>query len=415
MSIVGIVLSVFFSSTHPSIFPLGGTAAAAEHITLTWAADPQTTQTITWKTGSTDVAGQVQYAEEIGGKSFPLDAKVAISRVEELVTNWGTMNVHSVTLTSLKPGTSYRYRVQEGGGWSELHQFTTAPTHGKGFKFLVFGDSQSSNYNVWQKTIHNAYQANPESVFFTNIGDLVDVGQDYAQWKAWFDGAQGVIDTIPVMPVTGNHEAYTPERRFSMPILFTAQLKLPLTGPEGLKGQVYSFDYGDVHFSMLDSQEGEERSFVPEMLEKQKAWLENDLATTKKKWKIVCFHRSPYNNKENRANDNIRMAFVPIIDKYHADVVFTGHDHVYAHTYPLYNDVIVDNSSKGTIYVATGRSGTKTYSDATAKDWNEFFYNPLDEPNYLTVEVRGDVLIVKAFKQSGILIDEWKVDKNSVK
>ncbi len=411
MTIVVIALSLFFSSTHPSILPIGRTVAAAEHITLTWSGDPQTTQTITWKTGLSDVAEQVQYAEEIKGQAFPQNLKSAISRTEELVTNWGPMNIHSVTLADLKPGTSYLYRIQEGSEWSEFHRFTTAPTQVNHFKFLVFGDSQSSHYNVWQTTLHKAYQANSEAVFFTNIGDLVDVGQDYAQWKAWFDGAQGVVETIPVMPVTGNHETYTPERRFSMPILFTAQLKLPLNGPDGLKGQAYSFDYGDVHFAMLDSQEGEEKSFVPDMLERQREWLEDDLAKTHKKWKIVCFHRSPYNNKAKQDNPNIRVAFVPILDKYHADVVFTGHDHVYAHTYPLYHDGDVGSFAKGTVYVATGRSGTKTYSDSIAKEWNEFFYNPLDEPNYLTVEIQGDVLTVKAFKQSGILIDEWGIDK----
>ena len=414
MAIVVIALSVFFSPTHPSVIILGGRATAAEHITLTWAGDPQTTQTITWKTEAADVTGQVQYAEEKQGRPFPANAAFAASSVEELATNWGSMNVHSVTLTGLIPNTSYIYRVQEGAEWSELHRFTTAPIHSSGFKFLVFGDSQSSNYNVWQTTLHKAYEANPEAVFFTNIGDLVDVGQDYAQWKSWFDGAQGVVDAIPVMPLTGNHEAYTPERRFSMPVLFKAQLKLPLNGPEELKGQTYSFDYGDVHFVMLDSQEGEERSFVPDMLERQKEWLENDLARTNKKWKIICIHRSPYNNKDNH-NNNIKTAFVPILDKYHADVVFTGHDHVYARTYPLYNNGVVDSPAKGTIYVAAGRSGTKTYIDAIAKEWNEFFYNPVDEPNYLTVEIKADVLTVKAFKQKGTLIDEWQIDKKSEK
>lgn len=31
-----------------------------------------------------------------------------------------------------------------------------------------------------------------------------------------------------------------------------------MNGPDGLKGQVYSYDYGDVHFVVLDSQEDEE-------------------------------------------------------------------------------------------------------------------------------------------------------------
>lgn len=412
MAVAIVILSIFFSASHPSLVPFGKTVAAAEHITLTWAADPQTTQTITWKTGSADGAGQVQYGEESAIQPFPRTAKTAVSVVEELATNWGVMNVHSVTLTGLKPGTSYLYRVQDGAEWSETHRFTTAPIRGNDFKFLVFGDSQSTQYSVWQTTLHKAYQGNMEAAFFINLGDLVDVGQDYAQWKAWLDAAQGIIDTIPVMPVIGNHETYTPERRFSMPVLFTSQLKLPQTGPEGLTGQVYSFDYGDVHFVMLDSQEGEERSFVPDMLERQKVWLENDLAKTNKKWKIISLHRSPYNNKVNH-NNNIRAAFVPIFDQYHADVVFTGHDHVYAHTYPLYGNEIVTNSQQGTVYVATGRSGTKTYQDVVAKEWNEIFYNPVDEPNYLVIEVKGDSLLVKVFKQSGSLIDEWTINKQS--
>ena len=407
------ILSVVFPSNFPVAVSMSGTATAAEHITLTWSVDPQTTQTITWQTDVTTALEQVQYAPEVEAKAFPHSAKSLSSEVAELATNLGKVNIHSVTITDLKPGTSYIYRLGNETDWSETRTFTTAATHVTKFKFLVFGDSQSVNYDAWRTTIHQAYQANPEAAFFTNVGDLVDVGQDYAQWKGWFDAAQGVVDIIPVMPVTGNHESYTPERRFSMPILYTAQLKLPLNGPEGLKGQVYSFDYGDVHFSMLDSQEGEERQFVPAMLDMQKEWLENDLASTNKKWKIVCFHRLPYNNKEDGANENIRRAFVPILDKYHADVVFTGHDHVYARTYPLYGSEVVDSPAKGTIYVATGRSGTKTYRDVSTKGFNEFFYNPLDEPNYLTVEVSSDILKVKAFKQSGILIDDWTIDKGT--
>lgn len=407
-----VILAVFLPLFLPSAVSLGRVVeAAAQHITLTWASDPQTTQTITWQTDSANRAKLVQYALAVETKSFPHNAQQMIGEVEELATNMGKMNVHSVTLTGLKPGTSYIYRVGEEGDWSELHTFTTASTHISKFKFLVFGDSQSIRYDVWRATIHQAYQANPDAAFFTNIGDLVDVGQDYTQWQAWFAAARGVVDRIPVMPVTGNHESYTPERRFSMPLLFTAQFKLPLNGPEGLKGQVYSFDYGDVHFSMLDSQEGEERRFVPAMLDLQKTWLENDLRATNKKWKVVCFHRPPYNNKANGANENIREAFVPILDKYHADVVFTGHDHVYAHTYPLHGGVVVDSAAQGTIYVATGRSGTKTYRDVATIGSNEFFYNPLNEPNYLTVEVMGDSLTVKAFTQSSVLIDEWTINK----
>lgn len=387
------------------------TASGADHITLTWERDPRTTQTITWRTEVTDLGGKVRYTEIGASKPFPHEAKIATAGVEELSTNVGNMNIHSVTITELKPGTGYIYQVSDGDGWSESHTFVTAAAKVPRFKFLVFGDSQSINYEVWETTLHQAYQRNPDAAFFTNMGDLVDVGQDYAHWDKWFSAAQGVIDTIPAMPLTGNHESYTPERRFSMPILFTAQLKVPLNGPESFKRQAYSFDYGDVHFTVLDSQAGEQAQFVPTMLEEEKAWLEQDLAATDKKWKVVYLHRPLYHNKMGGGNKNIKLAFVPILDKYHVDVAFTAHEHAYGRTYPLYNDQVVDSSDKGTIYVGTGRSGTKTYKDTVINEWNAFFYNPLDEPNYLVVEVEGNVLNVKAYKQSGILIDDWSIHK----
>lgn len=388
-----------------------GATANPDHITLTWVNDPDRTQTITWRTDVTTLAGQVQYIETAEAKSWPRNVRTVTAKVEGLVTNLGNMNIHSATLTGLRPGTRYLYRVGGDAGWSEARTFTTAAAQMSDFKFLVFGDSQSINYNVWRATLHQAFQANADAAFFTNVGDLVDVGQDYAQWNAWFDAAKGVVDFIPIMPVTGNHEYYSPERQFRMPVFFTAQFKLPANGPNDLKGQVYSFDYGDAHFSVLDSQGNEGGRFVPTMLDRQKAWLEEDLKMSDKKWKIAFLHRSPYDNKMGGANENIRKAFVPILDKYHVDVVFTGHDHVYARTYPLHSDVVVDKPYNGTVYVATGRSGTKTYKNALMNSRNEFFYNPLDEPNYITVEVRDDRLTVKAFKQNGTLLESWTIDK----
>lgn len=388
---------------------------APKHVTLTWTADPQTTQTITWKTAAGESDGQIEYAEADGAGEFPeIIVKIA-AQSELLSTEAGDMMIHTVTLNRLKPGVRYVYRLGSGDNWSRLYSFTTAAAGISAFKFLVFGDSQSVQYDTWRTVIEQAYTTNADAAFLTVVGDLVDVGQDYSQWEGWFDAAAGVIDTIAVMPLTGNHENYTPvwgER--SLPKLFAAQFKLPDNGPEGLKGLVYSFDYGNAHFTVLDSQEREEARFIPNMLEKQQAWLDADLAATAKMWKIVFFHKPPYHSVSGRGNDTVREAFVPILDKHHVDVVFNGHDHIYARTYPLFSDKIVDSSVKGTIYVTTGRSGTKAHQDALPNDMHDFFYNPNDEPNYLTVEILSDCLTVKAFKHSGVLIDCWRIDKSGL-
>lgn len=383
-----------------------GMAGVPDHITLSWVSDPYTTQTITWRTEPGAADGQVEYTEAVN--SVWLQAKKAAAAAETVSTNIGDMAIHTVTLSGLKPGTRYLYRVSDGGVWSDPASFKTA-TPNQNFSFLVFGDSQSINYATWEKTLQQAYRTYPGAAFMINVGDLVDVGQDASQWNGWFDAGRGVIENIAVMPAVGNHETYTPERRFSLPRLFTAQLKLPQNGPDGLKGQVYSFDYGDMHVSVLDSQIGEESRFIPDMLELQKAWLERDLALTDKKWKIVVLHRPPYDNRGE--NPHIRNAFVPIFDAHHVDVVFTGHDHVYARTYPLHGGTVMGNAAQGTIYTATGRSGTKTYSDPAAKTWDEFFYNPLEEPNYLAVEVEAGHFTVQSYTQSGGLIDRWSISK----
>lgn len=384
--------------------------AMPDHITLTWADDTQTTQTITWRTEVKAIGGQIQYAQVVTGNALPGDMTTMEAQVKELTTRWGSMNIHSGTLRGLKPGTRYIYRVGNGITWSEINSFQTGPVS-PNFKFLIFGDSQGYNYHVWKTTLQQAYQANPDAVFMINVGDLVDVGLQYEQWDGWFTAGQGVIDTLPLMPVTGNHETYTPEKGLSMPILFTGQFTLPPNGPKELMGQVYSFDYGNVHFSILDSQAGEEETFVPNMMEVQKEWLEKDLKGRDTQWKIVFMHRPPYHNRSNEGDEHLRAAFVPLFDKYHVNLVFSGHDHVYARSYPMFGGKVVEQSALGTIYVTTGRSGTKTYGKARAKDWNAFFYNPEDFPNYLTVEVAGDNLTVKSFKQNGVLIDHWVVNK----
>lgn len=381
-----------------------------EHITLTWSDDPRTTQTITWKTPAVIVGSQVQYAEAAQG--FPAQAVSMAASVAALPTNSGEVAVHSAVLNGLRPNTRYVYRVGGPENWSQPRYFTTAPGIAQPFTFLVFGDSQSVNYQVWGTTLHQAYQRQPQAAFFVNVGDLVDRGQDYAHWQGWFNAAQGVVDTIPVMPVTGNHEMYTAgPHRFSQPVLFTAQLKLPQNGPEQLKGQAYSFDYADVHIVMLDSQAGEQREFVPDLLERQAAWLEKDLQNTRQKWKFAVLHRPLYNNRPGEGESAVRRVFGPIFDKYHVDIVFSGHDHAYARTYPLHDGAIAASPAQGTVYVACGRSGTKAYQDVQAKEYHEFFYDPLQEPNYLTVEVSQAAVQVRAFTQSGSLIDQWRITK----
>lgn len=389
------------------------------HTTLTWTLDPRTTQTLAWTTSVAADKGTLQYIDTQAYKKNGWQNALSVQAdTEEFDANTDYVRLHYATAQKLKPGTAYTYRVGYGSEWSDPQSFSTEADNLSKFKFLIFGDSQSGipanpEYKPWQKTIESAYAANTDAAFFMNIGDLVEIGQDYAHWKNWYAAAANVLEKIPGMAVTGNHETYdVPKEDHSvLPVYFKKQISLPLNGPEELKGQVYSFDYGNVHFAVLDSQENEEGSYIENMLKKEADWLDKDLASSKQTWKLVFFHKTPYYNKAERSNENVKKAFAPVIDKHHVDVVINGHDHGYSRTYPIYNDEFVGSPDKGTVYLVTGRSGNKYYTDLSQKVWDAFFHDPQAEPNYVVVTANGPKLVISAYTQSGSCIDVYTIDK----
>jgi acid phosphatase type 7 len=391
--------------------PNAGASIVPDHVVLSWTGNPVTSMTVTWRADVSVAAGVVQYQKrKKGSKSWQEEKAV----MREFTADIGTTHIFSSTIIGLSPNTVYSYRVGDGKNWSGVKSFTTAKKKIKSFKFFVASDSQSSlseaePYSVWRTTLSNAYQRNPNAKFVMNVGDLVDIGQKGEHWNAWFNASAGVIDTIPEMPTTGNHETYGSSET-AQPAYWLAQFTLPQNGPEGLKGQVYSFDYGDAHIVVLQSQAYEMKRYG-DILKIQKDWLETDLAVSKAKWKIVLFHKPPYGVMPSRTNDDIKEAFCPIFDIYHVDVVFNGHDHGLARTYSLKGGEKVADPSQGTVYFVDGRSGPKTYSNLSKQPWNDFFYDPQDQPTYLMIEVAGSQLTVNSTLQDGTVVDTYTIQK----
>ena len=404
-----------FGADQPGSQPTSINATAVpDHVTLSWVGDPMTTQTVTWRTDTTVGTGIVQY-----GTSKELKENMTKSaNVSILKTDLGNENISTTTLTNLKPGTQYYYRVGSGkNNWSPVYSFNIENNNTNQFKFLVFGDSQSGDakkpdYKPWQSTVQNASKANPDASFFVNVGDAVEVGQSNAHWNNWFAADRGVIDSISYMPVEGNHETYDLNNNKTVPTLYEGQFNVPNNGPYN-NSEAYSYDYGNVHFVVLDSQFLESQKFHPNLMNDEKAWLEKDLSQTKKDWKVVFWHKTPYYTKPYRTYEDIKAAFGPVLDKYHADVVFNGHDHCYSRTYPINNDTIVGSPALGTVYVITGRSGAKYYNDNVPKVWDVNFFDAQDMPNYMVVDVNGSKMEIKNFKMDGTLVDDYTMDKTN--
>ncbi|MBR4909659.1 MAG: metallophosphoesterase family protein, partial [Acidaminococcaceae bacterium] len=214
---------------------------------------------------------------------------------EKFTDNGKTSFIHTVTLQNLQPGTEYEYRLGCGDKRSEWSRLTTAKqnvttvqnvmavngniTTEQGnnatskenatkaqenkFKALIFPDSQSANYKSWEDVAMPAWQRNQDSQFFISMGDLVDNGEHAYQWNEWFTRIRPMIIRIPVAPVLGNHETYTSDWKVRRPLAYLHYFQLPKGAPEKFRNQFYSFDYGDVHFVVLNNLMREMEQFQP--------------------------------------------------------------------------------------------------------------------------------------------------------
>jgi hypothetical protein len=396
-----VAIMCYFSVTQ-SVYT--GSDKDVGHILHTVTADMKHERTISWKTSTFGEPGNL----ELRPKQSKDITRINAEAVELPSYNGGNrFMLYTARLTNLTAGTEYEYRVSVGKRQSAWKKFKTEPEKAS-FKALIFGDSQSVNYKDWEKTTQTAWQNNADAAFFINMGDLVDNGQDDWQWNAWFDGAANLLAAIPIVPVMGNHETYGLEWKMATPNYYLSLFAVPTNGPAGLERYAYSYDYGDVHFIVLNTQLNELRDWYPNLFEQQKKWLARDLSQTQKTWKIVLMHRGVWARPFNGPFDEIGQAFVPVFDKYHVDLVFTAHVHSYARTKALKNG---SPDPSGTIYITTGRSGDRVWDKSPQKPMDEAYYNPLDMPNYLVFEASHDALKVAAFKQNGELIDQTEIKK----
>ncbi len=392
-------------------------ASVPDHVVLTWTGDPGSSQTITWRSAAAINSGEVQYREAENSKAGYLSEKAAVKKFSTVTGDKpGSFNIFSVTLKGLKPDTRYVYRVISGTVPGQENSFSTGVTENEPFTFLIFGDSQSGDNNPifspWHETVAKAYAAHPEARFMINMGDLTETGMSYIHWDNWFSAAKDVLSRIPEMPIIGNHESVgeTTAANSAKPLYYLEQFPLFQNGPKDLKGEAYSYDYGNLHITVLNSEEVYSKD---EVSRSQLNWLEQDLAASNKTWKLVFFHRAPFYNRAARSNEMVKKTFCPIIDKYHVDVVFNGHEHGIARTYPIRQEKMYSTPKDGTVYYTTGRSGNSVYNDLTKKFWDAFFYDPQDQPCYETVQVNKNTLTINAYKQDGTLIDSYTIDKEN--
>jgi 3',5'-cyclic AMP phosphodiesterase CpdA len=197
----------------------------------------------------------------------------------------------------------------------------------------------------------------------------------------FFRSYEGLLKSVAIFPIPGNHEYYT---EAAAP--FIEVFDLPENGGVVGRERWYSFDFGDVHFVGLDTEQ-----LGPE----QVAWLDRDLSDNQRPWTVVYFHRPPFSSGAHGSASDVEQAFVPLLQAHDVPIVFSGHEHDYERTRPI----------SGVTYVITGGGGKQLRavgsSDFTVE--SESVYHVMD------VEVRGRTMAVRALDVAGASIDSFEL------
>lgn len=390
--------------------------AEAFNIRQVITADGDVSRTIMWQSETEEKGAFVEYrtAKPGGGVVSEKTVKEKERLNDKFTDDGRTTFIHTVTLQKLQPGTEYEYRIGHGNRRSRWYRLTTA--QGTAYKVLVFPDSQSASYKVWEDVAMSAWRRNQDARFFITMGDLVDNGEHAYQWNEWFSRIRPMITRIPVAPVLGNHETYTLDWKVRMPQAYLHYFQLPESAPENYRNQFYSFDYGDVHYTVLNTQMREMDRFQPGMLQEQLAWCKADLGKTNKKWKIVLMHKDvlqyAFQTRKTPREEGFSKegeVFMPLFDKYNVDAVLTAHLHTYRNRGHIYD---FKRDTKGPLYILTGVAGDVRYPNLWKRHALDIAGAPQPETNnYLVMEVSADKLQFGCYLPDGTKIDEAVIKK----
>lgn len=377
------LIGAFRTTDYPS-------SKTPDQVMLTWSSTPSTGIDIQWRTDTTVANGTVKY--RVKGSSEELSASASKIRMEDRVLmNDRYINHFTAELRGLKPGTTYEYQVAPNTDWSGNSTFSTAANDDQ-FSFIWFGDTHYSP--KFGELFNEAEKAHPDAAFYSIAGDLVSDGLYRNQWDDLFAYSKDVICRKPLMSVPGNHD-----NRLGLGAkTYREEFSYPKNGPDGVeKEQTYAFTYKNALFLMIDA---------TSPMDIQTPWIEEQLAKTTATWKFAMFHFPPYNWEEPYFN--IQKVWVPIFDKYHVDMVMSGHIHYYMRSKPMKGGQVVPTYNDGTAYVISVGIPTNPHpiSDepyAAVRNTDGHLYQ------YMTI--KGNELKYQSVNFEGKLIDSFSVKK----
>ena len=345
---------------------------------------------------------------------------------------------HKVVVTGLEAGKTYNYRVGSltKDTWSTTGKFVTDNGDGK-FSFIAIADVQASSEENFQQAalvMDAAMASNKKAEFYVNLGDFVnDCTND--EWNWWGEAFNNANTSLTIAPVAGNHDGNITNKLNVGWFANMFNLEAGDGAGNGVNGVYYSYDYGNAHFCVVNSND------MYPMVEAQRNWIINDLKNSDAQWKFLLLHRAAYSAGKNINKPDtlaMRETIIEIVDQTDVDIVLSGHDHMYFRTKQVKGDAVVEDvtyvtekfngqettfakNPDGAVYILPSTAGTKRYTV------NE---NPVDPINecadvklstrdmggcFANIYVDGNKLVYEAYVVDDETQEVSKIDEYAIK
>jgi len=154
----------------------------------------------------------------------------------------------------------------------------------------------------------------------------------------------------------------------------------------------YEFVWAPVHFFCLNSTDSEPDGVGRSSA--QAAWLQEQLALSTSSWQVVYFHLPPYSSGYHGSIDWMRWPFAD----WGADVVLSGHDH-------LYERLEMD----GIPYVINGLGGGPIYPFVQILPESQVRYNAAH--GAMLVTAGEQKMVFQFIAVDGMVIDTFELSK----
>lgn len=388
--------------------------------------------TVRWRT-DTATDSRVQFGTSAGSLTSP-------------VSNGTSTTEHIVKLTGLSPNTKYFYNVGSSSAvqaGDASYYFKTSPTAGTALptRIWVIGDAGTGTSG--QAAVYNAYRNYTGSTytdFWLMLGDnAYSSGTDAEYQSAMFNVYPEMMRQTPLWATIGNHDGVSADSATQTGPYYDIHT-FPKNGEAGGVASgteaYYSFNYGNIHVIVLDSNETS-RSTTGAMMN----WMKSDLANVTATWLVAVWHHPPYTKGSHDSDTEtnlieMRQNFLPVLENYGVDLVLSGHSHSYERSkfidghYGLsstYNSSFEVNGGSGradgtgaytktaslphsgAVYSVVGASGQ--VSGGTLN--HPAMFLSLNEMGSMVIDVSGQTMDIKYLNNNGTVRDYFTLSKNT--